>query len=88
MEEAYSYAQIGGCIDLTCGITGHNRPADCIVEAKKRGIPTDHITISSDGQGSWSRYDQQGRLVEIGVSSVESIYKEFKSMVQEYNMKN
>ena len=54
---------------------------------KKRGIPTDRITISSDGQGSWSNYDKQGRLVEIGVSSVESIYKELKSMVQEHKMK-
>ena len=87
LEEAYAYAKMGGYIDLTCGITGQNRPADCIMEVKKRGIPTDHITISSDGQGSWSRYNQQGRLVEIGVSSVESIYKEFKSMVQEHDMK-
>lgn len=81
LEEAYSYAEMGGYIDLTCGITGHNSPADCIVEARKRGIKTKHITISSDGQGSWSNYDEQGRLVEIGVSSVESIYKEFKTMV-------
>ena len=38
LEEAYDYAKMGGYIDLTCGITGHNRPADCIVEAKRRGI--------------------------------------------------
>lgn len=87
LEEAYSYAKMGGYIDLTCGITGHNGPASCIVEAKKRVIPTGHITISSDGQGSWSRYDEQGRLVKIGVSSVESIYKEFRTMGQNYNMK-
>lgn len=86
LEEAYQYVEMGGFIDLTCGITGHNSPADCVVEAKKRGIPTKNITISSDGQGSWSNYDEQGNLVEIGVSSVESIYKEFKSMVQNHNM--
>ena len=83
LEEAYKYAEMGGYIDLTCGITGHHSPADCIVEAKRRNIPTGHITISSDGQGSWSNYDEQGKLVEIGVSSVESIYKEFKAMVLE-----
>ena len=87
LEEAYQYAKKGGYIDLTCGITGQNNPAECIKEAMKREIPTDHITISSDGQGSWSNYDAQGNLVEIGVSSVESIYKEFKSMFQNYDVK-
>ena len=87
LEEAYQYVKKGGFIDLTCGITGQDSPSDCIVEAKKRGIPTNHITISSDGQGSWSNYDEQGNLVEIGVSSVESIYREFKKMVRDHKMK-
>lgn len=86
-EEALRYVEMGGHIDLTCGITGHRSPAECIVEARKRGISTEHITISSDGQGSWSNYDEQGNLVEIGVSSVESIYEEFKSMVQNHGFK-
>lgn len=86
LEEAYEYTIKGGFIDLTCGITGHNSPADCIVEAKRRGIPTEHITISSDGQGSWSNYDEQGKLVEIGVSSVDSIYEELKTMVINKNL--
>ena len=46
-----------------------------------------HITISSDGQGSWSRYDECGKLVEIGVSSVESIYRELQTMIQNHQMK-
>ena len=87
LEEAYRYVEIGGFIDFTCGITGQNSPADCIVEAKKRGLPMNHITISSDGQGSWSNYDACGKLVEIGVSSVESIYREFQTMVQKHHMK-
>lgn len=86
-EEALRYVEMGGYIDLTCGITGHSSPAECIVEARKRGILTEHITISSDGQGSWSNYDEQGNLVEIGVSSVESIYEEFKCMVQNHGFK-
>jgi len=87
LEEAYKYVEMGGYIDLTCGITGQNTPAECIAEAEKRHLPLSHITISSDGQGSWSDYDEQGNLVEMGVSSVESVYKEFKTMVQSYDMK-
>lgn len=87
LEEAYQYVEKGGYIDLTCGITGQNDPASCIESVIKRGFPTNHITISSDGQGSWSNYDEQGHLLEIGVSSVESIYKEFRKMVQNFDMK-
>lgn len=36
----------------------------------------DKITISSDGQGSWSNYDADGRLVEMGVSDVDTIYRQ------------
>ena len=86
LEEAFQYVDKGGYIDLTCGITGQNDPASCICSAIDRGLPTNYITISSDGQGSWSNYDEQGNLVEIGVSSVESIYKEFKKMVQSFDM--
>ena len=87
LEEAYQYAEKGGFVDLTCGITGQNNPTDCVIEAKKRGISTNHITISSDGQGSWSNYDEQGNLVEIGVSSVESIFNEFRNMICNHNIK-
>ena len=57
-----------------------------MVEAKKRGLPLDHITFSSDGHGSWSNYAPDGSLLEIGVSGVASIYKEIKRMVQELGM--
>lgn len=87
LKQAYQYVEMGGFIDLTCGITGQNSPAECIMDAKGRGLPMNRITISSDGQGSWSNYDEHGKLVEIGVSSVESIYNEFKKMVQDYGMK-
>ena len=41
------------------------------------------MTISSDGYGSWSKYDASGNLVKMGVSSVSSLHEEFKSMVND-----
>ncbi|EPZ54044.1 amidohydrolase family protein [[Clostridium] sordellii ATCC 9714] len=46
----------------------------------------ENVTISSDGYGSWSNYDEFGNLIKIGVSSVNALYKEFKAMVLEENM--
>ena len=71
-------------MDLTCCM--HTTPGDCILEAKKRGLPTEHITISSDGHGSWSNYAEDGTLLEIGVSGVDAIRKEILYMVKTLGM--
>lgn len=83
--EAYSYAKKGGIIDLTCGISDDMSPANVIAQAEQNNVPLENITVSSDGYGSWSNYDEHGNLKEIGVSSVSSIFKEFKYMVHDLN---
>lgn len=81
--QSYNYAKKGGIIDLTCGIFDDIPPSEAIVRAEKEGVPLENITISSDGYGSWSNYDEHGNMIEIGASSVSSLYSEFKSMVLE-----
>lgn len=84
LEDGYEFLSQGGYIDLTCGM--HTSPGECVLEAKKRGLPTEHITMSSDGHGSWSNYAEDGSLLEIGVSGVDALYKELKYMVQALGM--
>ena len=86
-EEGYQLLEKGGYIDLTCGISEEFCPGGCILEAKEKGIPTEHITISSDGHGSWSKYREDGSLLEIGVSSVDALREELLYMVHELDMK-
>ncbi len=86
LEEAFAFANQGGYIDMTCGTRGAGSPAICVMEAKQRGVAMDRITFSSDGMGSWSNYDQEGNLVEIGYSSVDTVYREFKVLVKTYQM--
>lgn len=85
LEDGYEFLRRGGYVDLTCGM--HSSPGSYVLEARKRGIPTEHITMSSDGHGSWSHYAEDGTLLEIGVSSVDALYKELKYMVKELGMK-
>ena len=54
--------------------------------AKEAGVPMDKVTISSDGQGSWSNYDAAGNLTEMGVSSVDTMYRQVVYQVQNENM--
>ena len=83
LVEAFDYAKAGGNIDLTCGMKDHLTPGKCIKMALEENVPTENITISSDGYGSWSKYDEAGNLIKMGVSSVSSLHKEFKNMINE-----
>lgn len=85
-EEGYELLKKGGYVDYTCTMEGGRTPGECIAEAKRRGIPTEHITISSDGHGSWSRYSADGTLLEIGVSGIDSLHRELKNMVENLGM--
>lgn len=83
--DAFKFAKMGGYIDITCGqAQGKTQSvAASLRAAKEQGVPMDKVTISSDGQGSWSNYDADGNLTEIGVSNVNTMYKQFVYEVQE-----
>ncbi len=83
LEDGFYYAAEGGNIDLTVGSGSDSslNPSEVIAEAVRRGIPTEKITISSDGNGSWSDYDCEGNLIKIGKSSVKSLHGQIKSMI-------
>lgn len=86
LYQAFDYAKMGGIIDLTCGMREDLSPKNVIKLAKENNVPLENITISSDGYGSWSKYDEKGNLIKIGVSSVDSLHLEFKGMVIENNV--
>ncbi|MGL6120744.1 MAG: beta-aspartyl-peptidase [Fusobacteriaceae bacterium] len=81
--DALEFTKMGGIIDLTCGLYEELSPANILIMAKKIGANLENITISSDGYGSWSKYDKDGKLLKIGVSSVNSLHEELKKMVFE-----
>lgn len=87
LEDGFRLLQAGGYADLTCEISRDYSPGESILLAKEKGIPVEHITVSSDGHGSWSKYEKDGSLLEIGVSDVEAMRRELRHMVQNLGMK-
>lgn len=83
LQDAFDFAKMGGTIDLTCGESKRDKIASVLKEAKVQGVPLENLTISSDGQGSWSKYDENGKLLKIGVSSVDTVLKELAYLVNE-----
>lgn len=86
LEQGYEFLTLGGYVDFTCGFEEEKSPAKCIKTAMERRLPLDHITISSDGHGSWSTYDENGNLVEMGVAGMDALYQELKRMVELYEI--
>ena len=87
-EDAFKLAKMGGTIDFTCGQFEEKikELAASLRAAKEAGVPMDKVTISSDGQGSWSNYDAAGNLTEMGVSRVDTMYRQVVYQVQNENM--
>ncbi|MEF2609239.1 MAG: beta-aspartyl-peptidase [Faecalicoccus sp.] len=83
LQQAISFAKRGGTIDITCDSTEGVYQA--LMKIKEEGVCMDQVTLSSDGQGSWSKYDARGNLLQIGVSDVDTIYKQIVYLVKQKN---
>lgn len=86
--DAFKFAKMGGTIDFTCGQfeDKFKSVAASLKAAVEEQVPLDKITLSSDGQGSWSNYDEAGNLTEMGVSDVNTVYRQIVYEVKEENM--
>ena len=84
-EDAFKLAKMGGTIDFTCG-QFEEKIKELAASLRAAKVPRDKVTISSDGQGSWSNYDVAGNLTEMGVSSVDTMYRQVVYQVQNENM--
>ena len=87
-DDAFRFAKMGGTIDITCGQSESKfkAVAASLKKAAEEQVPMEKITISSDGQGSWSNYDADGKLTEMGVSDVDTIYRQIVYEVKNENM--
>ena len=81
--DALKYAAMGGTIDVTCAQLEKKfkQVAGVLRQVKEQNIPMDKVTISSDGYGSFSNYDSEGNLLNIGVSEVDTVYRQIKYQV-------
>ena len=70
-EQAIQFTDMGGTIDITCD--GNGKTLNYIRQIKN----TEKVTISSDAQGSWSTYNEDGSVKEIGITPISNLKNEF-----------
>ena len=81
-DQALKFGKMNGYIDITCDSGREKKVAEALRRAQKAGVDLGRITISSDGQGRWSDYDEGGNLVKIGVSSVSAVFRQIMDLVR------
>ena len=91
-EMGLEYVKKGGFIDLTtsCDLDhlekGELRAGEALKRFIDEKLPIEHITFSSDGNGSMPRFDEKGNLIGLGICSVGTLYREVKFAITEKNI--
>lgn len=91
-SEGKEYAKRGGFIDLTTSSDprflepGEIRASKGLAILLEEGVDIEHITFSSDANGSMPRFNEYGQLIGLGICSVNSLYREVKESINEYNI--
>jgi beta-aspartyl-dipeptidase (metallo-type) len=81
-QQAIQFLKKGGYIDLTV-MDDLDEIANAIDYIESEVDHLDLVTISSDGNGSWSKYDVNGQLAKIGVSSCDGILQTLTYMIEQ-----
>ena len=79
-EDAKRYG-IKGYTDLTASSYPYDpeneiKPSKAIPELVNSGVPLEHITMTSDGNGSLPNFDEKGQLISIDMGYPKSIFTE------------
>jgi beta-aspartyl-dipeptidase (metallo-type) len=87
-EDAKKYGR-NGYVDLTASSYPYDplneiKPSKAIVGLIASGVPLEHITMTSDGNGSLPNFDKEGRLISMDMGLPKSILAEMiDAVIQE-----
>jgi beta-aspartyl-dipeptidase (metallo-type) len=85
-EDAIKFCLMGGNIDLT--VYAERRPprmdiAHALRRLKAAGVSLDHVTFSSDSNGSMPVFNDQRELIGLAVGDINNLQIEFRRLVVE-----
>ncbi len=88
LEEAVAFVHKGGYIDLTAGTDpdpGDNKEisiAAALGLCLEKKASLNHITVSSDSNGSLPAFDQKGNLTGLTIASQRSLLNNFRFLIK------
>ncbi|MCB2196373.1 MAG: beta-aspartyl-peptidase [Bacteroidetes bacterium] len=86
-EDAKEYGK-HGYIDITASSYPffpeyEIKPSRAIAEFLKAGVPLNHITMTSDGNGSLPDFDEKGNLIKLEMGQPKSIFTELVDTIKD-----
>lgn len=88
-ERGITYAKGGGYVDFTTSSyasfqeDGELKSSDGLKKMLDAGVPIEHITFSSDGQGSLPVFNREGENIDVQVARVDTLYQEVRDSVRQ-----
>ena len=86
------YINKGGYIDLTTSTPenllapGELSASEALSILVNNNSNIENVTFSSDGNGSMPIFDEDGKLIKVGICTVSSLYDEVRKAIQKYNV--
>ncbi|HEU97578.1 MAG TPA: beta-aspartyl-peptidase, partial [Fervidicoccus fontis] len=93
LESSIEFGRAGGYLDVTTGVSRKSgfsksvKPSEAVSYLLRNGIPLERITMSSDGNGSMPEFSEDGKLLKVLVSPVDSLLAELRDLVLQEGMK-
>ncbi len=91
--KSIEFAKLGGSIDISSGLNKETLFPNTLKASQaldiylSQGGPIENITMSSDANGSAAKYNEDGTIESMTASKIETIYGEFKDMLEMENIK-
>lgn len=91
-QEGIKYVKKGGYIDLTTSSDeefleeGELLASEGLKAFLDEGLNIEHITFTSDGNGSMPKFDRDRKLIGLGICETSSLYREVKKAIINYNI--
>lgn len=80
-DDVVEFAGLGGYVDYTSGEQPDEKAQE-ILDVLARGIPADHLTISSDSNGSMPKWGPNKELIGITYAKMTSLFGQIRALVQ------
>ncbi|MGV3024878.1 beta-aspartyl-peptidase [Clostridium thermobutyricum] len=87
LEAGVEWVKVGGFVDLTTSSDPDHLEEGELLASQglkyllNKGVPIDNITFTSDGNGSMPMFDEEGKLIGLGICSVSTLFDEVRKSV-------
>ncbi|KLU59926.1 isoaspartyl dipeptidase [Peptococcaceae bacterium CEB3] len=89
LDQGIEFVRRGGMLDFTTSTNPDEKRVSGMKAAKavrhclEQGADIEHLTLSSDGNGSLPRFNERGEMIGLAVGEPHSLLREFRDLVYE-----